>query len=51
MSDSIPNALKIINDGVGEHNQKLRDHEKLDLPQAWFVSMKDTSRPSSCVTK
>ena len=32
MSDSIPNALKIINDGVREYNQKLRDREKLDLP-------------------
>ena len=38
MCDSIPNALKIINDGVREYNQKLRDHEKLDLTQALFVS-------------
>ena len=30
--DSIPNALKVKNDGVREYNQKLRDHEKFDLP-------------------
>ena len=38
MCDNIPNALKIINDSVREYNQKLRDHEKLDLTQALFVS-------------
>ena len=48
MSDSIPNALKIINDGVREYNQKLRDHEKLDLTQALFASRNYTSRPSRC---
>ena len=43
MSDSIPNALKIINNGVREYNQKLRDREKLDLPPR-----NHTSRPSRC---
>ena len=45
ISDSIPNALKVINDGVREYNEKLRDHEKLYLSQAWFASSKKPSRP------
>ena len=47
LPDRIPNALKIINDGVREYNQKLRDHEKFDLHQTWYVSRKNT-RPSRC---
>ena len=30
--DSIPNALKVKNYGAREYNQKLRDHDKFDLP-------------------
>ena len=45
---TVPNALKIVNDGVREYNQKLGDHEKLDLTQTLFVSRNHTSRPSRC---
>ena len=45
---SISDALKIIDDGVREYSQKLRDHEKFDLPQVQYVSQKNTSRPSRC---
>ena len=48
MSDTIPNALKNINDGAREYYQKLRDYEKLDLSQAWSATRKKTSRPSRC---
>ena len=41
-------SLKIINDGVRQYNQKLWDHEKLDLTQALFVSRNHTSRPQHC---
>ena len=47
LSDSIPNALKIINDGVRKCNQKLRDHEKFYSPQIWYVSRKNI-RLSNC---
>ena len=46
ISGSIPNALKIINDGVRQYNQKLWHHEKRDLTQALFVSRNHLSRPS-----
>ena len=48
MPDSIPNALKIKNDGVREYNQELRDHEKFDLLWTGYVFRKNTSRPTSC---
>ena len=40
MADSIPNALKIINDGVRENSQILRDHKKFGLTETWYVSSK-----------
>ena len=46
MAASINNALNIINDGVREYDIKLRDHEKFDLPQTWYVSRKNTTRSS-----
>ena len=48
MFHSISNALKIINNGVREYKRKLRDHEKFDIPQTWYVSGKNASRPSRC---
>ena len=46
ISGSIPNVLKIINDGVRQYNQNLWDHEKRDLTQVLLVSRNHTSRPS-----
>ena len=37
---ALPTALKIINNGVRENNQILRDHEKLGLPETLYISRK-----------